>query len=57
MNWANAFDFTGARVLVVGASPAGIGAAIARAFQACGADVAVIGVENEPVEEDRGRFA
>lgn len=56
MNWANAFDFTGTRVLVVGASLAGIGAAIARAFQDCGADVAITGVEGEPAEEDRGRF-
>ena len=56
MNWAHALDFTGARVLVVGASLAGIGAAMARAFRGCGADVAVTGVEKEPVEEDRGRF-
>lgn len=51
------FDFTGAHVLVVGASRAGIGAAIARAFQAAGAEVAITGAEPEPAEEDRGRFA
>jgi len=52
-----AFDFTGAEVLVVGASRAGIGAAIARAFQEAGATVAITGVEPEPAPEDRGRFA
>ena len=40
---AAAFDFTGAEVLVVGASRAGIGAAIARAFQAAGAGVTITG--------------
>ncbi|WP_216842437.1 SDR family NAD(P)-dependent oxidoreductase [Tabrizicola piscis] len=51
------FDFAGAEVLVVGASRAGIGAAIARAFQDAGASVAITGAEPEPAEEDRGRFA
>jgi len=51
-----AFDFSGAEVLVIGASRAGIGAAIARAFQDSGARVAITGAEPEPVEEDRGRF-
>ncbi|MGV8985243.1 MAG: SDR family NAD(P)-dependent oxidoreductase [Cypionkella sp.] len=51
------FDFSGAQVLVVGASRAGIGAAIARAFQASGATVAITGAEPEPAEEDRARFA
>ena len=50
------FDFTGMDVLVVGASRAGIGAAIARAFQAAGAKVAITGAEPAPAEEDRGRF-
>ena len=50
-------DFTGAEVLVVGASRAGIGAAIARAFQEAGASVAITGAEPEPAEEDRSRFA
>lgn len=51
------FDFTGASVLVVGASRAGIGAAIARAFQDAGAQVAITGAEPEPADEDRDRFA
>lgn len=51
-----AFDFSGSEVLVVGASRAGIGAAVARAFQAAGAAVAITGVEPEPAEADRGRF-
>lgn len=51
------FDFAQANVLVVGASRAGIGAAIARAFLASGASVAITGAEPEPAPEDRGRFA
>ncbi len=51
-----AFDFSGASVLVVGASRAGIGAAIARAFQAAGARVTITGVEDQPAPEDRDRF-
>ena len=51
------FDFSAAHVLVVGASRAGIGASIARAFQNCGATVAITGAEPEPAEEDRTRFA
>jgi NAD(P)-dependent dehydrogenase (short-subunit alcohol dehydrogenase family) len=51
------FDFAGADVLVVGASRAGIGAAIARAFQDAGATVAITGAEPEPAPEDRDRFA
>ncbi|PZQ97229.1 MAG: 2-deoxy-D-gluconate 3-dehydrogenase [Cereibacter sphaeroides] len=51
------FDFSGASVLVVGASRAGIGASIARAFQDAGATVAITGAEPEPAEEDRARFA
>lgn len=51
------FDFTGAQVLVVGASRAGIGAAIARAFQDAGATVAITGAEPEPAPEDKARFA
>lgn len=56
MNWKHAFDFSGKSVLVIGASLAGIGAAIARAFQDCGADVTITGVEREPAREDRERF-
>lgn len=51
------FDFSGAEVLVVGASRAGIGAAIARAFQEAGAHVAITGAEPEPALQDQGRFA
>ena len=57
MVWRCDFDFAEARVLVVGASRAGIGAAIARAFQLAGAEVAITGAEPEPAEEDRERFA
>ena len=52
-----AFDFSQAEVLVVGASRAGIGAAIARAFQDAGAVVAITGAEPEPAAEDAARFA
>jgi NAD(P)-dependent dehydrogenase (short-subunit alcohol dehydrogenase family) len=51
------FDFSWAEVLVVGASRAGIGAVIARAFQDAGASVAITGAEPEPAPEDRNRFA
>jgi NAD(P)-dependent dehydrogenase (short-subunit alcohol dehydrogenase family) len=51
------FDFAGAEVVVVGASRAGIGAAIARAFQAAGAQVEITGAEPEPAAEDAARFA
>jgi NAD(P)-dependent dehydrogenase (short-subunit alcohol dehydrogenase family) len=51
-----AFDMEGAEVLVVGASRAGIGAAIARAFQEAGARVTITGAEHEPAAADRGRF-
>ncbi|MEO6300103.1 MAG: SDR family oxidoreductase [Paracoccaceae bacterium] len=57
MTWNCNFDFSDARVLVVGASKAGIGAAIARAFQDAGATVAITGAEPEPAAEDRARFA
>jgi NAD(P)-dependent dehydrogenase (short-subunit alcohol dehydrogenase family) len=50
------FDYSGAEVLVVGASRAGIGAAIARAFQHAGARVIITGIEPAPAEEDRDRF-
>jgi NAD(P)-dependent dehydrogenase (short-subunit alcohol dehydrogenase family) len=54
---ANAsFDFSGLDVLVVGASRAGIGASIARAFQDAGAKVTITGVETEPAPEDKARF-
>ncbi|MBC7478251.1 MAG: SDR family oxidoreductase [Pseudorhodobacter sp.] len=50
------FDFTGANVLAIGASRAGIGAAIARAFQSAGATVAITGAEDAPAPEDQARF-
>lgn len=50
---AASFDFSDVHVLVVGASRAGIGAAIARAFDRAGAKVAITGVEPEPAPEDR----
>ncbi|WP_372571599.1 SDR family NAD(P)-dependent oxidoreductase [Ruegeria jejuensis] len=55
MTAAVAFDFAGAKVLVIGASRAGIGAAIARAFQDAGAQVEITGVEPNcaPVDADR----
>ncbi|MBF9059533.1 SDR family oxidoreductase [Rhodobacterales bacterium HKCCSP123] len=52
-----AFDFTGAHVLVIGASRGGIGAAIARAFADAGAEVVITGVEDAPAPEDAARFA
>lgn len=50
------FDFSQSSVLVIGASRAGIGAAIARAFQESGADVTITGIEEAPAEADRDRF-
>jgi NAD(P)-dependent dehydrogenase (short-subunit alcohol dehydrogenase family) len=50
------FNFTGADVVVVGASRAGIGAAVARAFQEAGAKVEITGAEAKPAAEDAGRF-
>jgi NAD(P)-dependent dehydrogenase (short-subunit alcohol dehydrogenase family) len=57
MRNAALFDFSEADVLVVGASRAGIGAAIARAFQDAGAHVTITGIEPEPAAEDHSRFA
>jgi NAD(P)-dependent dehydrogenase (short-subunit alcohol dehydrogenase family) len=51
------FDFSGQNVCVIGASRAGIGAAIARAFKASGAEVMITGVEDAPAVEDQGAFA
>jgi NAD(P)-dependent dehydrogenase (short-subunit alcohol dehydrogenase family) len=50
------FDFSGAQVVVIGASRGGIGAAIARAFQDAGAEVAITGAEDAPTPEDCDRF-
>lgn len=52
----NQLNFSGAKVLVVGASRGGIGAAISRAFQTAGAHVTITGAEPEPAQEDRARF-
>ncbi len=51
------FDFSGKSVLVVGASRAGIGAAIADGFAEHGATVAFSGKEEEPIESYKGRYA
>jgi NAD(P)-dependent dehydrogenase (short-subunit alcohol dehydrogenase family) len=56
MGGSLAFDFSGTHVLVVGASRAGIGAAIARSFQDAHARVTITGAETEPAAEDRTRF-
>ena len=56
MNPDSVFDFSSRNVLVVGASRAGIGSAIAASFKAGGANVTITGVEPEPAELDRGRY-
>ncbi len=52
VNAAMRHDFTGAQVLVVGASRGGIGAAIARAFRDAGASVRITGAEVAPMPDD-----
>jgi len=54
---AASFDFTGAHVVVIGASRAGIGAVIARAFQDAGAQVEITGLEPSCAPEDAARFS
>ena len=49
-------SFSGAKVLVIGASRGGIGAAIAHAFQDAGAHVEITGVEPAPDAADQGHF-
>jgi len=56
MSAAAGFDYSGARVVVVGASRGGIGAAIAHGFQSAGAQVEITGVEAECLPEDAARF-
>ena len=46
------YDFTGCAALVVGASRAGIGAAIARALSDAGADVTITGMEERAAESE-----
>lgn len=50
------FDFSSSKVLVVGASRAGIGSSIAASFKAAGAEVTITGVEPQPAEIDRDRY-
>lgn len=57
MTAAASFDFAASKVVVIGASRAGIGAAIARAFQDAGAEVEITGVEPTCAPEDGKRFA
>ncbi len=57
MNVPSAFDYSGTRIVVIGASRGGIGAAIARAFQDAGANVEITGVEDRCIPEDAERFA
>lgn len=51
-----AFDFTGKRVAVIGASRAGIGASIAHAFRNAGAMTTITGIEAEPAPSEQGLF-
>lgn len=57
MNPDSVFDFSSRKVLVVGASRAGIGSAIAASFRAGGADVTITGIESEPAQADRNRYS
>ena len=57
--WPNVrYDFTGARVLVTGGT-SGIGAGIASAYRAAGAEVTITGTRASPAdyEEDLKGFA
>ncbi len=56
MTAAAQFDYSGAKVTVIGASRGGIGAAISRAFQDAGAEVEITGVEESCLPEDAARF-
>jgi len=51
------YDFSNRQVLVVGASRAGIGAAIADGFADAGASVTITGKEDQPIESYLGRYA
>jgi NAD(P)-dependent dehydrogenase (short-subunit alcohol dehydrogenase family) len=54
---ASEHDFYNKRVLVVGASRGGIGAAIADGFASAGAKVTITGKEEAPIESYRDRYA
>ena len=56
MDLSRCFDFSGRHVLVVGASLGGIGSAIAAGFQSGGAAVTITGLEDEPIDSERGRY-
>ncbi len=51
------FNFTGARVVAVGASRGGIGTSIARAFRTAGAEVTITGIEASPIDADQLAYA
>jgi len=57
MDFTNTFDFSGRRIVVIGASRGGIGASIAAAYKQCGGIVTITGIEAEPIEADRGKYA
>ena len=50
------YDFSGAKVLVIGASLGGIGSAIAEGFQQFGAEVTITGIETRPVDHLYDKF-
>ena len=50
------YDFSGAKVLVIGASLGGIGSAIAERFQEFGAEVTITGIEARPVDHLYDKF-
>lgn len=56
MNPNQVFDFSKRKVLIVGASRAGIGSAIAAAFKTAGADVTITGIEPVPAKSDIGLY-
>lgn len=56
MNAKAAFDYSGAHVVVIGASRGGIGALIARAFRDAGADTVITGAEPDCLPEDAALF-
>lgn len=50
------FDFKDYSVAIIGASRAGIGASIAHAFKALGANTIITGLEDEPADSEQGVF-